>query len=89
MRNEGMIKRAPRFDVEYRGTITDEDGREIAVHVTDINKSGCRIRSDEVLKIGKRYIVNLPKLGDCSAQIRWSFGEDAGAAFCEPLNLPD
>lgn len=89
MRNEGMIKRAPRFEVEYQGTILDEDGRELSVRVTDINKSGCRILSGETLPIGKKVLVRLPKLGDCSAQIRWSFGEDAGAAFCEPLNLPD
>ena len=89
MRNDGLIKRAPRFDVEYRGTVTDDDGRQIMVKVTDINKSGCRIESDEMLPIGKKVMVRLPRLGDCSAQIRWSFGKDAGAAFCEPLNLPD
>ena len=89
MRNEGLIKRAPRFDVEYQGTITDEEGRTLPVRVTDINKSGCRLRSAETLAIGKKVLGQLPKLGDCSAQIRWSFGEDAGAAFCEPLNIPE
>lgn len=87
MREPGQISRAPRVASHLRATLIDEHGREIGGIVTDISKSGFRIKSDEPLMIGERVRVRVDRYGDYPAQIRWATGNEAGGVFLEPIAL--
>lgn len=82
-----MIKRGPRFDVAYDCSIIDGHGRESEVRVTDISRHGCKIVSETPLKIGEQVVIRIASQGERVAKIRWSLGNDAGAAFAEPLDM--
>lgn len=87
MREVGIIKRGPRFDVAYDCAMTDGHGKESQVRITDISRHGCKIVSDKPLKIGEQVVIRIALQGERVARIRWSLGNDAGAAFSEPLDL--
>ena len=66
----------------------DSDGNSIPVVVIDISREGCRLETDETLKIGEKVELQVPKYGNFPAQIRWALGKEAGAVFLEPVFLP-
>ncbi|MEO7814330.1 MAG: PilZ domain-containing protein [Sphingomicrobium sp.] len=88
MREQGFIKRAPRVDTHIRGTVSDSDGEEIAVVVTDISREGCRLETDGSLMIGEEIEIRIDRYGRHRAQIRWALGDEAGAVFLEPMMIP-
>jgi hypothetical protein len=88
MREPGQIKRAPRVDTRFKATLTDSDGGKHQVVVRDISREGCRLETDDLLKIGEKVQIEVPKYGTYPAQIRWALGNEAGAVFLEPVFLP-
>ena len=88
MREPGQIKRSPRVDTRFNATLIDGDGSKYQVVVTDISREGCRLESEELLKIGENVQIEVPKYGLYPAQIRWALGNEAGAVFLEPVFLP-
>jgi hypothetical protein len=88
MREPGHIKRSPRVDTRFNATLTDSDGGKHVVVVTDISREGCRLETNELLKIGEKVQIEVPKYGTYPAQIRWALGIEAGAVFLEPVFLP-
>lgn len=87
MREPGQIKRAPRVDTRVQTTLIDSDGGRHKVLVTDISREGCRMETEELLKIGEVVQIEVPKYGTFAAQIRWALGNEAGAVFMEPVFL--
>lgn len=85
MREPGQIKRSPRVDTRFETCLIDSDGGRHQVMVTDISREGCRLESDELLKIGENVQIVVPKYGTFAAQIRWALGNEAGAVFMEPV----
>jgi hypothetical protein len=88
MRDPGQIKRAPRVDTRFKATLIDGDGGKHIVVVVDISREGCRLETEELLKIGEKVQLEVPKYGLFPAQIRWALGNEAGAVFLEPVFLP-
>ena len=88
MREPGQIKRSPRVDTRFDATLIDSDGSKHAVTVTDISREGCRLETNDLLKIGEHVHLEVPKYGKFPAQIRWALGNEAGAVFLEPVFLP-
>lgn len=88
MREPGQIKRAPRVDTRFDAQLTDSDGRRTSVVVLDLSREGCRLQTDQVLKIGERIELQVPKYGTFPAQVRWALEGEAGAVFLEPVFLP-
>ncbi len=88
MRDAGIIKRAPRVDTRFKASLVDDAGNMMSVTVMDISREGCRLQSDEMLKIGEKVHIEVPKYGRFPAQIRWALGNEAGAVFLEPVFLP-
>ena len=88
MREPGQIKRAPRVDTRFKATLVDSDGGTHHVIVTDISREGCRLETEELLKIGEEVQLEVPKYGLFPAQIRWALGNEAGAVFLQPIILP-
>jgi hypothetical protein len=89
MREPGFIKRPPRVDTSYQGSLIDSDGNRVPATVTDISSDGCRLSTDAELKIGERIEIHVDKYGTYPAQIRWVLGRDAGALFLDPVRLKD
>ena len=87
-REPGQIKRAPRVDTRFKAKLVDSDGNVLPVTVMDISREGCRLETDGTLKIGEKVHIEVPKYGNCPAQIRWALGDEAGAVFLEPVFLP-
>ncbi len=87
-REPGQVKRAPRVDTKFAARLIDSDGNVVKVTVMDISREGCRLESDEILKIGEKVNIEVPKYGNFPAQIRWALGNEAGAVFLEPVFLP-
>jgi hypothetical protein len=88
MREPGQIKRSPRIDTRIKATLINSDGAKHHVIVTDISREGCRLETNELLKIGENVQIEVPKYGLYPAQIRWALGDEAGAVFLEPVFLP-
>ena len=88
MREPGHIKRSPRVDTRFNATLIDSDGAKHHVVVTDISSEGCRLETNDLLKIGENVQIEVPKYGMYPAQIRWALGDEAGAVFLEPVFLP-
>ena len=88
MREEGIIKRAPRVDTHIRANLSDSEGETIPVIVTDISRDGCRLETDGTLTIGEQVEIQIDRYGNYPAQIRWALGNVAGAVFLEPVVLP-
>ena len=88
MREPGQVKRAPRVDTRFKATLIDSDGGKHHVWITDISREGCRLETEELLKIGESVQLEVPKYGMYPAQIRWALGNEAGAVFLEPVFLP-
>ena len=89
MREPGFVRRAPRVDTNYKASLTDSDGGKVVVVVTDISRSGCRLETDGDLRIGEKVEIEVPRYGTFPAQIRWSLGNEAGAVFLTPVELPN
>ena len=89
MREPRLVNRAPRIDTRHEGSLIDSDGRKVAVVVTDISRSGCRLETDGTLRIGEKVEIEVSRYGTYPAQIRWALGNEAGAEFLGPANLPE
>ena len=88
MREPGHVKRAPRVDTKFKAKLTDSDGNVVPVTVVDLSREGCRLETAEMLEIGEKVQIEVPKYGNFPAQIRWALGNEAGAVFLEPVFLP-
>ena len=80
-RQPGWISRDERDPVSLSGVVRLADGREIAASVTDLSRDGCRIESEETLKIGDVVTVNAAPLGYVEGTVRWSLFGTAGVRF--------
>ena len=87
-REPGQIKRAARVDTRINAQLIDSDGNHIDVVVLDLSREGCRLQSAADLAIGERIELDVPKQGKVRAQIRWALGNEAGAVFLDPVQLP-
>jgi hypothetical protein len=89
MREPGLIKRAPRVATRYDAEVTDSDGGTVPVVVIDISRDGCRMETDGSLRIGEEVEIQVDRYGSFPAQIRWALGNEAGAVFLKPIELPE
>ena len=77
----GWIDRNERRPVQAAAVAYLPDGGAVSVRLTDISYEGCQVESDEILPIGCRITLALPRLGDIAAQVRWSLHGRAGIRF--------
>lgn len=84
----GHIARTPRVSVAHDATLVMADGSEHSVIVTDVSSGGFHLKTDETIPIGSHVFLRVARYGDFPAQIRWSFGSEAGGVFLEPVDLP-
>ena len=77
----GWIDRSERRPVRVTAIASLPDGGEISVRLTDISNEGCKLETDDHLPIGSRITLDLPRLGEITAQVRWSLPGRAGIRF--------
>ena len=81
MREPGWTPRNDRRAVDLPAYVHRGEGEPLPVIVTDLTEQGCRISTDETLRIGEEIRLEIPRLGFLPAQIRWAFDGQAGARF--------
>jgi hypothetical protein len=81
MQRTETAKRRERHPVEIDAVLHRTDGSKAPVKLTNFSDQGCRIESDEELRIGERVAVAIPRMGQMKAQVRWIAIGSAGARF--------
>lgn len=74
-------KRNDRKPVSVAAVAYLPDGSAIAARLTNISYEGCQIETEVTLPIGDKLKLALPRLGEISAQVRWSLQGTAGLHF--------
>ena len=73
--------RRERHPVAIDAVLHRTDGSKSPVKLTNFSDQGCRIESDEQLRVGERLAIAIPRMGQVKAQVRWSTTGSAGARF--------
>ena len=81
MQRTETAKRRERHPVEIDAVMHRTDGSKAPVKLTNFSDQGCRIESDEQLRIGERVAIAIPRMGQMKAQVRWIESGSAGARF--------
>jgi hypothetical protein len=88
-RVQGWIKRNERREVDVAAVAYLPDGTAIDVRLTNISYEGCQLQAKQMLPIGEKLKLALPRLGEVPAQVRWSIGSKAGLYFLLEESVAD
>lgn len=80
-REPGWMSRNHRDGVLLAGSAVLSDGRQIGVRLTNLSREGCRIESEETLRIGERLTLDAEPLAGVAGLVRWSLAGKAGVRF--------
>ena len=87
MNMHSYIKRDARIAVQCDAVLTEADGCELEVMITDVSRDGFRLESRSELETGAEVLLRVEKLAPVKAIIRWTRGREAGGVFLEPVAL--
>ena len=87
MDRHGYKNRSARIAVRYDAVLTEADGCQVEVVVTDVSSSGFRLESDAELVVGEEVLLQVPKHEPARARIQWTRGREAGGTFLEPVDV--
>ena len=57
------------------------DGSTSPARLMNFSDEGCRIEADADFRIGERLQIEIPRMGQMKAQVRWAEAGSAGAKF--------
>ena len=80
-RMQGWVGRKDRRPIAADAVVRRADGTELRVKLADLSEEGCRIESDEVLRIGEWVEIALSSGPQVRAQVRWALDTNAGVRF--------
>ena len=80
-RMHGWIGRKDRQAVAIDAVVHRDDGSTAPVKLSDFSDEGCRIEGENDFRIGERVAIDLPRMGQVKAQIRWALHDSAGVKF--------
>ena len=80
-RNQEPGRRKERHPVAIDAVLHRTDGSKWPVKLTNFSDQGCRIESDDQLRVGERLAIAIPRMGQVKAQVRWAATGSAGARF--------
>ena len=78
---QGWIGRKDRHPVEIQAVVHRGDGSSESVKLSNFSEEGCRIEAGSDFRIGERFEIAIPRLGQLKAQVRWALPGSAGAKF--------
>jgi len=85
-REPGIIKRAPRIDLNQPAVLVDSRGSEHDVTVLDVSSGGFKLQVSELPRIGDMVTLRVGKSDVIPAQIRWAVTDQAGGVFLAPVD---
>ena len=65
------------------------DATTMRVHMTNLSYDGCHLLTDEVLDIGETIRLEMPRMAETLAQVRWVKGQRAGVRFLQGTTALD
>jgi hypothetical protein len=80
-RMHGWVGRKDRQPVAIEAVIHRSDGTTAPVRLGNVSDQGCRIEGDWGLRIGERLSIDIPRMGEVNAQVRWALPDGAGVRF--------
>jgi hypothetical protein len=80
-RNQARADRKDRHPVEIDAVLHRTDGSKSPVKLTNFSDQGCRIESNDAFRVGERFAIAIPRMGQVKAQVRWAATGSAGARF--------
>ncbi|HKP34184.1 MAG TPA: PilZ domain-containing protein [Sphingomicrobium sp.] len=80
-RMHGWVGRKDRQSVAIDAVVHWNDGSTAPVKLTDFSDEGCRIEAEHDFRIGERMQIDIPRMGQVKAQVRWALPGSAGAMF--------
>jgi hypothetical protein len=87
IKEPGYAQRETRVAVRCDAVLTEADGCELDVVITDVSRDGFRLESRSELETGSEVMLRVAKLAPIKAMIRWTCGHEAGGIFLEPMAL--
>ena len=87
MDGRGYRKRSARIRLRCDAVLTESDGCQVAVVITDVSKDGFRLQSRAELASGDEVELQVAKAAPVRARIQWTRGFEAGGTFLEPVAL--
>lgn len=87
MNMHSYTMRDARVSVRCDAVLTEADGCELEVLITDVSRDGFKLESRSELEIGEEVVLSVAKLAPVKAIIRWTCGREAGGVFLEPVAL--
>ena len=84
---EGGPRKGDRHNVDLTAVACRGDGTKIRVRLLNISYDGCQLATEAPLEVGERIKLDLARLGETTAEVRWASKNRAGARFSleEPL----
>lgn len=82
-RGQGIVGRKDRSHVSVEALVLRADGAQVKAKLTNVSDEGCRLETDEMLKIGEHVSIALPRMGNVRAQVRWALPGSAGTQFLD------
>ena len=86
-KGHGYLNREVRVSVRCDAVLTESDGCELAVLITDISREGFRLESRAELVVGDEVMLTVGKTAPARARILWTRGHEAGGVFLDPVDL--
>lgn len=82
--SDSKIKREERRRVKVWASVLIPGLNSIPVTMLDMTYDGCKVHTPEVLQVGDKLRLSVPKLGILDAEVRWYADEHAGLRFIHP-----
>ncbi len=80
-------RKGARHEVNLPAVARRRDGTKIPVRLLSISYDGCQLATKGWLEVGETITLDLARLGETAAEVRWASKNRAGARFTldEPL----
>jgi hypothetical protein len=86
-KSESRPERRQRHAVRLEAAVTRNDGSLVTSEVTDLSLDGCRLSGN--FHAGELLRLKIPRIGEHSAEVRWSYLGRTGVRFIRSSPLPD
>ena len=86
-KGRGYLNREVRISVRCDAMLTEPDGCQLAILITDISREGFRLESRAQLVVGEEVTITVGKTDPARARILWTRGHEAGGVFLDPVDL--
>lgn len=79
----------PRDTVHFRARAVHPDGRLLPMVIVNTSQNGLMARCEAACEEGDRLRIDLPRIGNVVAEVRWSLGGRLGCRLDRTLGLAE